>query len=174
MDGAELCRNGGGGIRRAASVGGGGGGGFLVGCDGTGFRANEDGTEEPFAGVELFPGGGGVSSRVPANKSKSSKSRMTALGAEPENADNPSASGGDVERGASSSCVAGLLVAPFGAAMEWIVLFSAGGVGVAVSALFELEEAGGSACGPPTLSSCLLHRSSRYAVKHFSMMVWIL
>jgi len=144
-----------------------------VGCDGTGFRANEGGTEEPVAGVELFPGGGGVSSRVPANKSKSSKSRMTALGAEPENADKPSASGGDVERGASSSCVAGLLVALFGAAMERVTLLSAGGVGVTLSTLFELE-GGGSALGPPTLSSCLLHRSSRYAAKHFSMMVWIL
>jgi hypothetical protein len=112
MVGAELCRNGGG-IRLAASVGKGGGGGFLMGCDGTSLRANEGGAEEPVAAVDLLPGGGGVSRRVPANKSKSSKSRMTALGAY-----DPDASGGDVERGASISCVAGLLVVLIGAAMQ--------------------------------------------------------
>lgn len=117
IEGAELCRSGGGGIRLAASDGKGGGGGFLVGCDGTGLRVNEGGAEEPATVVELLPGGGGVSSRVPANKSKSSKSRMTALGGEQENVEDPGASGGDVERGASCNCVAGLFEVLVGAAM---------------------------------------------------------
>ena len=149
-------------MRRAASVGKGGGGGFLVGCDGTGLRANEGGAEVPVAGVvELLPGGGGVSRRVPANKSKSSKSRMTALGVAEESAEVPGASGGDVERGASFNSVTGLLVVLAGAGMQRVTLFSAGGVGIASSGLFELCEGGGPALDPPTLSSCLLHRSSR-------------
>jgi hypothetical protein len=170
MDGAELCRNGGGGIRLAASDGMGGGGGFLVGCDGTGLRANEGFAIGTVAGLELPPGGGGVSSRVPANKSKSSKSRITALGAEP---DDSGASGGDVERGASCSSVAGLLAVLVGAAMGRVTLFSAGGVGTALSGLFAQDEDDGSALDPPTLSSYLLQRSSKYTAKHFSMMVCI-
>jgi hypothetical protein len=167
MVGAELWRKGGG-IRLAASVGKGGGGGFLVGCDGTGLRANECGAEEPVAAMGLLPGGGGVSRRVPANKSKSSKSRMTALGAEQEGS---GASGGDVERGVSCSKVAGLLVVLVGAAMPQVTLVSAGGVETTVSGLFELDECGGSALDRPTRSSCLLHRSSRYTARHFSSMM---
>lgn len=148
-------------MRRAASVGKGGGGGFRVGCDGTGLRANEGGAEEPVAGVELLPGGGGVSSRVPANKSKSSKSRITALGVEEGSAEDPGTSGGDVERGASWSDVAGWLVVLVGAAIRRVTLFSAGGVGTTLSGLFEPDKGVGSALDPPTLSSCLLHRSSK-------------
>jgi len=148
-------------MRRAASAGKGGGGGFLTGCDGTGLRFSDGGIEDTVAGVELIPGRGGVSSRVPANKSKSSKSRMTALGAEQEDSDNPGASGGDVERGASFSCVAGLFELAVGAAIGRATLPSAGGVGTALSGLFELDEGVGSALDPPTLSSCLRHLSPR-------------
>lgn len=70
IDGAELCRNGGGGIFFDALNGG--GGGLLVGCDGSGFRGNDGGGID-VAGVEFEApvAGGGVSSLVPANKSKS-------------------------------------------------------------------------------------------------------
>jgi hypothetical protein len=134
-------------------------------------RAKEGFGREPVTGVELLPGGGGVSSLVPANKSKSSKSRITALGAEPNDS---GASGGDVERGASCSSVAGLLVVLVDAAMGRVTLFSAGAVGTASTGLFAEDEDDGSALDPPTLSSCLLQRSSKYTAKHFSMMVWVL
>jgi len=148
-------------MRRAAPVGKGGGGGFLVGCDGVGLRVNDGGIETPFAGVELLPSGGGVSRRVPANKSKSSKSRMTALGAEQVNADGPGASGGDVDSGASFSCVAVLLTSRIGTAMDRAMLFSVGRVGMVLFGSFELDEGGCSALDPAIRSSCLLQRSSR-------------
>jgi hypothetical protein len=105
-------------MRRAAPVGKGGGGGFLVGCDGVGLRINDGGIEPPVAGVEVLPSGGGVSRLVPANKSKSSKSRMTALGAEHVNVDGSGASGGDVDSGASFSFVDILLASLVGTAMD--------------------------------------------------------
>lgn len=69
-----------------------------------------------------------MSSRVPANKSKSAKSRMAALGAEQEKSDNPSVSGGDVETGASFSCVAIFPELLIGAAIARARLSSEGGV----------------------------------------------
>ena len=109
MVGAELCLGGGGGagIRLAGSVVRGGGGAFLVGCEDRGLRGTTGGCiDVPNLGVDCFTAEGGVSSRVPANRSKSAKSRMIALGAEQEKSDNSGASGGDVETGASFSCVA--------------------------------------------------------------------
>lgn len=91
-------------MRLAASIGKGGGGGFLLGGGiGIGLRDSTGGGD---GALELLAAGGGVSSLVPANKSKSPKSLMAALGAEQENSANPGVSGGDVETGASFSCVA--------------------------------------------------------------------
>jgi hypothetical protein len=160
-------------MRLAASIGSGGGGGLLLGCDGTGLRCKEGGKDAPDAGAVVSTGGG-VSRRVLANKSKSAKSRMAALGAESKKSDRPGASGGDVETGASFSCVAilpGLLV---GAAIARATLSSVGGVWIEWSGFFTFEGGGCSDLDPPTRSSCLLHLSCRYTARHFSMIALVL
>jgi hypothetical protein len=140
-------------MRLVESTGNGGTGGFLVGCDGKGLRFNEGGSDDPDAVVEPSTARGDVASRVPANRSKSAKSLMAALGPESENADSPSGSGGDVETGASFSCVAilpGLLI---DAAIAGAKSSSAGGVWTGLSAFLNPIEGGGSALDPSTRSA---------------------
>lgn len=152
----------------------GGGGGFLVGCDGKDLRGIKGGgIDDPGADVEGPGAGGGVSSRVPANKSKSSKSRMAALGAEQEKSTVSRSSGGEVETGASFSCVAGFPGAFAGIATGRDSSSSAGGVCMALFGLAMLEGAC-SLFGPPIRSSYLLHLSCRYTARHLSMIDLVL